>query len=73
MVTTLAASLVILIVAYPVLLPITELAEWLPSRLSLEIFITTELSSTIDKYIALFEWIACIMLTGGIRFVLGDG
>ena len=73
MVTTLAASLVILIVAYPVLLPITELAEWLPSRLSLEIFITTELSSTIDKYIALFEWVACIMLTGGIRFVLGDG
>lgn len=73
MVTTLSTSLIILIVAYPVLRPIAELAEWLPSRLSSEIFITTELSSTIDNYIALFEWMACIMLTGGIRFVLSDG
>ena len=70
-VPTLSVSLV-LVVAPPVLMPLTDWVEWLPSQVSADLFLKSDLSYEASSVAVLTSWIMGIGCAGVGRFVYGD-
>ena len=71
-VPTLSVSLVLLVVAPPVLMPLTEWVKWLPSQVSADLFLKSDLSYEATSVAVLTSWIMGIGCDGVGRFVYGD-
>ena len=71
-VPTLSVSLVLLVVAPPVLMPLTDWVEWLPSQVSADLFLKSDLSYEATSVAVLTSWIMGIGCAGVGRFVYGD-
>ncbi|WP_448759587.1 hypothetical protein [Actinomyces oricola] len=71
-VPTLGVSLMLLVVAPPVLMPLTDWGEWLPSQVSADLFLNSDLSHETVSAAVLTSWIIGIGCAGIGRFVYGD-
>lgn len=71
-VPTLSVSLVLLVVAPPVLMPLTDWVEWLPSRASADLFLKSDLSYEATSVAVLTFWIIGVGCAGVGRFVYDD-
>lgn len=71
-VPTLSVSLVLLVVAPPTLMPLTDWVEWLPSQVSADLFLKSDLSHEPTSVAVLTAWIISIGCAGIGRFVYGD-
>ncbi|BAW93782.1 membrane protein [Actinomyces sp. Chiba101] len=71
-VPTLSVSLVLLVVAPAVLMPLTDWYEWLPSRASAELFLKNTISFDPVSAIVLASWIVGSGCAGIGRFIYDD-